>query len=106
MKKRIGTKVYDTETAELVSASALGNLYRKRTRAREWFLINDGNILPMTDREARAMLGENTYIEKEPETNSIMIRVDRQTHAVIAEKARKDGVSITEEMRRITKNML
>ena len=106
MKKRIGTKIYDTETSEAVFASPLGMLYRKRTRAREWFLQNGEHIVPMTDREARAMLGESVYREREPDTNSIMVRVDRETHAIIAEKAKKDGVSITEEMRRIMKNML
>ena len=106
MKKRIGTKLYDTATAEFISETVFGNLYRKRTRDREWFLLNGDIIMPMSDAEIKAMLGEVSYREKEPDTGSIMIRVDRETHAVIARKAKEDGVSITEEMRRITKNML
>ena len=106
MKKRIGSKIYDTSTSELITETVFGMLYRKRTREREWFLVSDAHILPMEDAEARAMLGETAYREREPDTSSIMIRVDRETHAIIAEKAKKDGVSITEEMRRIMKNML
>ena len=106
MKKRIGTKLYDTETAELITASAFGKLFRKRTRGREWFLLNGNHIVPMTDREARAMLGESSYKEREPDTKTVMIRVDRETHGIIAKKAKADGLSITEEMRKIVKNML
>lgn len=109
MKKRIGTKVYDTESSELIADTIWGDIYRKKTRNREWFIVYrspGGKIETLSDAEARAMLGESSYREKEPDTNSVMIRVDRETHAVIAKKAKEDGVSITEEMRRITKNML
>ena len=99
MKKRIGTKIYDTETSEVVSVSPLGTLYRKRTRAREWFLQNGETIVPMTDREARAMLGESAYREREPDTNSIMVRVDRDTHRIIADEAKRRGISMTEAIR-------
>ena len=56
MKKRIGSKLYDTETSELVAETGLGKLYQKRTRAREWFLLIDGRIEPLTDQEAAALI--------------------------------------------------
>ena len=99
MKKRIGSKLYNTETSELVYATDLGNLYRKRTRDREFFLVNGKHILPMTEAEARAMLGESSYIEKKPENARIMIGVDRETHAKISQVAKKKGVPISEFMR-------
>ena len=106
MKKRIGSKLYDTEKSELIAETVMGDVYRKRTREREWFLVSGDHVIPLTDAEARAMLGENAYPERKIDTDSIMIRVDRETHAVIARKAKADGLSITAEMRQIVKNMV
>jgi len=100
MKKRIGSKLYDTETSELIADVGGSDLYRKRTREREWFLVmGGGHIEPLDDAQARALLGESSYIEKPPESKRIMIGVDRQTHAKIAKMAKRDKMSITEEVR-------
>ena len=101
MKKRIGTKLYDTESAELVSESVFGKLYRKRTREREWFLLSGDQVLPMSEKEARAMLGETTYHEKPIESKRVMIGVDRETHSKIARMAKAEGLSISETVRKI-----
>ena len=106
MKKRIGTKLYDTESAELIAGTIFGDVYRKRTRDREWFVVNGGHIIPMPDAEARSMLGENAYTEKEPDTNSIMVRVDRETHARIAAEAKARGIPIGEVIRRMAENLV
>ena len=105
MKKRIGSRNYNTETSELVSDVGIGILYRKRTRDREWFLVIGEDILPMTDPEARAVLGESSYHEKPPESKRIMIGVDRETHAKIATAAHKQGLPISEFMKKMAEEL-
>lgn len=100
MKKRIGSKIYDTETSELISETALGKVYRKRTREREWFLCDDKYIFtPLTNEDAERLIGE--LPGNVPESATIMVRVDRETHAKIAGKAKQLGISITEMVRRM-----
>lgn len=96
MKKRIGSKLYDTDSSELVADVGVGILYRKKTREREWFLQIGKYIEPVEDEQARGLLGENVYHEKLPESKRIMIGVDRQTHAKIARAAKKEGLPISE----------
>lgn len=105
MKKRIGSKLYDTETSELIADVGVGILYRKKTREREWFLLSGKYILPMTDPEAKAALGEKSYLEKPPESKRIMIAVDRETHAKISAAAKKNGVPISEFMRSLANTL-
>ena len=100
MRKRIGTKVYDTATSEEICSVEGGQLYRKRTRDREWFLVSGDNIEPLEDEDARAMSGN--YADPEPESKDIMIRVDRETHARIAEIAKERGVTIGEVVKQLT----
>lgn len=95
MKKRIGTKLYDTETSEMISDVGVGILYRKRTRKREWFLHIGDAIEPLDEKQAKALLGEDVRIEKKPDTDSVMIRVDRATHNKIAKQAEKEGLPIS-----------
>lgn len=95
MKKRIGTKLYDTETSEKVADVGVGILYRKRTRKREMFLLIGDAIEPLDDKQARALLGEDVRVEKNPDTDSVMIRVDRATHNRIADRAEKEGLPIS-----------
>ena len=105
MKKRIGSKLYNTETSEKIADVGIGILYRKKTREREWFLLIGNYIEPMTDAEARAALGENAYHEKPPESKRIMIAVDRQTHAKIAKMAKMEGLPISEFMKKLVEKL-
>ena len=105
MKKRIGSKLYDTETSELIADVGVGILYRKKTREREWFLLIDKHIEPLEDAQARALLGESSYHEKPPESKRIMIGVDRETHAKISRAAKKEGLPLSEFMRKIAMNL-
>lgn len=108
MKKRIGSKLYDTETSELITDTIWGTIYRKKTREREWFIVYHspaGKIETLEDSEARAMLGEVSYIEKLPESKRIMIGVDRKTHAKIARAAKKEGLPISEFMKKIAEQI-
>ena len=107
MKKRIGSKLYDTDTAELVCSIDGGQLYRKRTRDREWFAVfDDGSIRPLDVYNPLDMLLMETghlpssAIFDEPETNTT-IWVDRETHRKISKLAKADRISITEEVRRV-----
>lgn len=103
MKKRIGSKLYDTESSELVGDVGSGVLYRKRTREREWFMVREDRIIPLEDHEAAALIGDR---DPEPENKRIMIGIDRETHAVIAAAAKKKGITIAEEIRQLVRNMI
>ena len=100
MKKRIGSKIYDTDSSELIADVGVGILYRKRTRKREWFLLIGDHIEPVDDKQARALLGEDARFERKLDTDSIMIRVDRTTHNKIAERAEQENLSITKFMKK------
>lgn len=105
MKKRIGSKLYDTETSELISETALGKVYRKRTREREWFLCDEKYIFtPLTNEDAERLIGE--LPDSVPESASTMIRVDRETHTLISAEARRQNISITEMVRKMAENLV
>ena len=95
MKKRIGTKLYDTDTSEMVADVGVGILYRKRTRKREWFLLIGDFIEPVDDRQARALLGEDVRIPKDEEPVTTTIRVDSETHRKIEARADAEGLPIS-----------
>lgn len=103
MKKRIGKRMYNTETSEFVADVGIGNLYRKRTCGREWFLAIGKDIEPMDDKQARALLGERTYIDKPVDEKRIMIGVYRETHAKIMNLAKEDDVKVADEVDKIVK---
>ena len=106
MKKRIGTKLYDTGASEMVANVGVGILYRKRTRKREYFLLIGGDhIEPLTDKEAQVLLGEDVRIDKKLDTDSVMIRVDRKTHTKIADRADKEGLSMAKYMKKLVDSL-
>ena len=106
MKKRIGSREYNTDSAELIAQTVMGEVYRKKTRGREWFLRTDETILPLEDAEARAMLGENVYKEKPDDRKRVMIGVDLETHNIIAKKAKQEGKPISDIVRQMAKNLI
>ena len=100
MKKRIGTKLYDTETSERVADVGVGILYRKKTRKREWFLVIGDHVESVDDKQAKALLGNPERYPKKPDLDSVMIRVDRATHNKIASRAEMENLSITKFMKK------
>lgn len=111
MKKRIGSKLYDTETSELVCSIDGGQLYRKRTRDREWFAVFDnGTIRPLDVYDPLDMaLMETGHIppealDEEP-AYADRIRVDPETHARIAAAAKSRGVSMSQFFRTLAQSL-
>lgn len=108
MRKRIGTKIYDTETSELISKTRNREFYRKKTRDREWFMVLNGKrIVPITEEQAKAHLGKDV-VERQreyPEGATIMLRVDIPTHHKIERLARKEKLSITKFMRKLADSL-
>ena len=105
MKKRIGSKLYDTDKSELVCGIDGGQLYQKRTRGREWFAVmDDGTIRPLDvyDPLDRLLMETGHLPEQaEPTNDSVMVRVDRETHEKIANIAKMRGQSITKTIAQI-----
>ena len=88
MKKRIGSKLYDTDTAEHISDTDDGQLYRKRTRDREYFKVtDDGKILPLED------------YEQKPAPREYRVRIDKDTYRKISEIAKVKKISLSEVVR-------
>ena len=56
MKKRIGTKLFDTDTSDLVCESALGQIFRKKTGLGEYFSCKDGMIIPLEYETAKDII--------------------------------------------------
>lgn len=107
MKRRIGSRLYDTDSSELIAETDFGTIYRKRTRGREWFIrYHDPDMIePLEDAEARAMLGESSYRDPEPESKRTWISIDRETHDRIARYAKARGLSIGEAVRTLTETI-
>ena len=103
MKKRIGTKLYDTEKSELVCPIEGGQLYRKRTRNREWFAVMDDGTVKTMDMynpfDVLLMETGKSFIPDEEPPASTMIRVDRETHDILAAEADRIGCPISELVR-------
>lgn len=58
MKKRIGTKTYDTEKSEFICESDLGKIFRKKTGFGEYYAYNEQtqNIVPLKYAVAKDMV--------------------------------------------------
>lgn len=61
MKKRIGTKFYDTEKSDFICGSGLGKIYRKKTGLGEYFAHNEQKqiIIPLEYTTAKDIVKEN-----------------------------------------------
>ena len=104
MKKRIGSRIYDTESAELLKETELGKLYRKRTRDRECFIVSpEGAILSMPDDEARDWLDEDLP-PKRTGSSGYFVRIDRETHEYLDRIAEARGMSIVGVVRQLVKD--
>ena len=83
MKKRVGSKLYDTETSEFIKDTVFGKLYRKKTRSREFFMVyNDGNCAVMPDEEAQYWVDE-PISPKATGSSGYMVRIDKDVHEKI-----------------------
>lgn len=59
MRKRIGTKLFDTEKSDFICESGIGNIYRKRTGLGEYFACDDTKIFPLEYDVAKDLVKEN-----------------------------------------------
>lgn len=100
MKKRIGSRLYDTETSEPVCGIEGGQLFRKRSRDREWFAVmNDGTVRPLDVYDPiDVLLMETGKLPDgaldDPDPISDKIRVDPETYQRVHAAARSAGVSM------------
>ena len=112
MKKRIGSKLYDTETAELLCSIDGGKLYQKRTRDREYFAVmDDGTIRPLDVYDPldvalmeTGRLPDGSFADPEP--REYRVRIDRATYKKIFDAAKVEGVSMSQIVRRCVENMI
>ena len=61
MRKRIGTKLYDTDKSEFICDSAMGKIYRKRTGLGEYYAYNEDRdrIIPLEYETAKEIVKDN-----------------------------------------------
>ena len=109
IRKRIGSRLYDTESSECVCTIDGGFLFQKKTRDREWFAVyDDGSVRPLNPCDPLDMLlmeTGHTFTDPQPETASTSIRVDRWTHGRIQDAAREKGLSISEFLRQYAETL-
>ena len=93
MKKRVGTKLYDTDSSEFLGGTEWGELYRKRTRNGGLFVVTSkGVIIPVSPEKAKEWMD----IDVEPTGSSgYLVRVDKETHAKLRMTAEKRGTAIS-----------
>lgn len=107
MKKRIGTKLYDTDTSEMICEVEGGKLYRKCSRDRSWFLLtNDGMIRPLTEADRDLIRIGEDHIGEVTKPASTTIWVDRDTHSKLAAAAKQMGCSISEVVRKLVRHLV
>lgn len=103
MKKRIGTRNYDTEKSELICEVDGGQLYRKRSSEKEWFAVFGDVIRPLNENNARdkelIKIGMKYIDISEPERTTIW--VDRETHKKVSDVAKEWGCSLGEVIKRL-----
>ena len=109
VKKRIGSKLYDTNTSECLCTIDGGILFQKRTRDREYFAVmDDGTVRPLDVYDPiDRLLMETGHLPNEvwEEPRSVMVRVDPDTHAILKAKAKAEGRTITQLMRQIAETL-
>ena len=94
MRKRIGTRIYDTETAELIYENGGQRVYRKRTRGRECFMTDGSELFPLTAEES-AVFCEPT------EAKTYFVRLDRESHTRLAELAKAEDCTMSEAVKKL-----
>lgn len=97
MKKRIGTRIYDTETADLIHEAGGVRVYRKQTRGRECFAVEGGELRPLTAEESAH------YCEP-TEPTTYLVRLDRESHTRLAELAKAEDCTMSEAVKRLIFN--
>ena len=97
MKKRIGTRIYDTETADLIHEAGGVRVYRKQTRGRECFAEIGGELHPLTEAEA------SQYC-RPAEPKTYFVRLDHDSHAKLAEIAKSEHCTMSEAVKRLILN--
>lgn len=105
MKVRIGSRNYNTETSELVCPIDGGQLYRKRTRDREWFAVfDDGSVRPLDVYNPIDMLlmetGKLPADLTKAEPKEYRVRLDAETYEMLSDAAESEGVSMAQIVKR------
>jgi len=111
MRKRIGSRIYDTESSELVCSIEGGQLYQKRSRGREWFAVmDDGTVRPLDvyDPLDRLLMETGKLPEDltKPEPVEYRVRVDPETYEMISKAAESEDVPMSQIVRRAVRNGL
>lgn len=105
VKKRIGSKLYDTNTSECLCTIDGGILFQKRTRDREYFAVmDDGTIRPLDVYNPMDMLlmetGKLPVDLMKAEPKEYRVRLDAETYDLVSEAAESEGVSMAQIVRR------
>lgn len=103
MKKRIGSRIYDTNTAERICSIEGGSLYQKRTRNREWFAVyDDGTIRPLDpyDPSDQYLMETGKPAALQPEPAEYRIKLDADTWHTIKDTALRTNTTMAEVVRR------
>jgi hypothetical protein len=94
MRKRIGTRIYDTETADLIHEAGGVRVYRKQTRGRECFMTDGSELFPLTAEESAVFC--------EPaEAKTYFVRLDHDSHARLTQIAKSEHCTMSEAVKKL-----
>ena len=109
MKKRIGSRIYDSEKSEKICDIEGGSLYRKRSHGKEWFIIfENGAIRPLYDSNSKdkELIDVGLQYVDKSKTSRTTIWVDRETYDLLASYADRNNMSITQAVKNIVESVI
>ena len=104
MRKRIGTKTYDTKTSVFICDSNLGKIYRKQSNL--FFACDDVTIIPLEYETAKEIIRSNadpnvftelfTLRDKDTAKKPVMISLSEYDKAKLRRLASQRKMSMSE----------
>lgn len=95
MRKRISTKVYDTDTADIISKKEGLYLYQKRSRERGLFIVNGDKIIPVSRDLAMAMFPDAEISPRSVGSSGYRICVDQKTYDKLLNTAQRRNTTMS-----------
>ena len=97
MKKRISTKLYNTDTADLVCEKDGVILYQKKAKGRELFIVDEHGIKPVSTEQALAVFPDakiSQRVNGAVGTFGYHVRVSKDTYEKLLKVANDKNISI------------
>lgn len=95
MRKRISTKLYDTDTADIICHKEGVFLYQKRARERGLFIVDGDEITPITKDQAMEMFPGAEISPRSIGSSGYRICVDKETYNKLLKTAQRRNTTMS-----------